>query len=117
MGAQTPQQWFNPLIAVKPAFGQIGTMGITPPGLVGPPLRDLDLSLSKAFAFKERFRAKLSLESFNTTNTHQFGLPGTTLGTGSFDTISSARGNGSGSAFSPPWNLARIMQLGFRFEW
>ena len=117
MGAQTPQQWFNPLIAVKPAFGQIGTMGISPPGLVGPSLTNLDLSLSKTFRFKERFAAKVSLEAFNSTNTPQFGLPGTTLGTGSYDLISSGRGNGSGSAFSPPWTLARIVQTGFRFDW
>jgi hypothetical protein len=117
MGAQTPQQWFNPLLVVAPVFGQIGTMGISPPGLVGPPLRNLDISLVKVFAFTERYSAKISLEAFNVTNTPQFGLPNTTLGTPGFDTISSARGNGSGSSFSPPWDLSRIMQVGFRFEW
>lgn len=116
-GPQTPKEWFNPLIAVNPAFGQIGTMGISPPWLTGPPLRDLDVSLSKTITFKERYSVKISADAFNVTNTPQFGAPNTTLGTGSYDKITSAFGNGSGSAFSPPWDLARIIQLGFRFEW
>jgi hypothetical protein len=116
-GPQTTSEWFNPSIAANPAFGQIGTMGISPPGLTGPALRDLDISLSKTTSFKERYSIKLSLDAFNVTNTPQFGMPGATLGTPSYDTISSAFGNGSGSAFSPPWDLARIMQAGLTFEW
>jgi hypothetical protein len=116
-GPQTPTEWFNPLIAVDPTFGQIGSMGIAPPGLLSPSDAELDMSLSKAFTFHEHYSVKVSADAFNVSNTPQFGGPDTTLGTAGYDQITGAVGLGTGAGFSPPYDLARIMQLGIRFSW
>ena len=47
--------------------------------LVGPGLKNLDLSLAKSFAMGERFRLQFRAESFNLTNTPAFGQPGFNL--------------------------------------
>jgi hypothetical protein len=114
-GPHTIQQWFNTNAVREPAFGQLGTMGVTPPGLISPDARNLDAAISKAVTFRERYSAMINLEIFNLTNTTKFGFPGTTYGVPGFGVISSYTGvSGFGS---PPWYGARIMQLGVHFAW
>jgi hypothetical protein len=78
-------EWFNPCaLAVQPS----GTYGNAPRNLiVSPGVINLDAAVHKTLAINERVRAQLRLESFNVTNTPQYGSPAlnvqspTTLGT------------------------------------
>jgi hypothetical protein len=116
-GPQTLQEWFNTAAVAVPAFGTIGTLGVSNPSLIGPDFRNLDLSLSKTTRFKnDRYAIKFMLEIFNSTNTTKFGLPNGSFSSPSFGEISGYAGVGSGFNVSPPWNGARIMQMGFHFE-
>lgn len=114
-GPQTIQEWFNTAAVAQPAFGTIGTMGVTPPGLLSPDANNLDATITKSVSFRERYSLQLNLEIFNLTNTPKFGTPGTTLGTPGFGVISSYQGVQGFE--SPPWYGARIMQIGARFKW
>jgi hypothetical protein len=65
-----------------------GTYGNAPRNsIVSPGVVNLDAGLHKTFAFGERVKAELRLESFNLTNTPHFAAPAlnvqspTTLGT------------------------------------
>ena len=46
----------------------------------GPPLRNLDFSIFKDFAFTERIRLQFRAEVFNLTNTPQFNFPDSVFG-------------------------------------
>jgi hypothetical protein len=85
VGTHTAAQWFNPCAyQVQPsgAYGNAPRNSIVSPGVV-----NLDAGLHKTFAFGERVKAELRLESFNLTNTPHFAAPAlnvqspTTLGT------------------------------------
>jgi hypothetical protein len=75
---RTPQNWFNQCAFAAPAtelFGPaFGTEGRN--ALIGPPFADLDLSLSKSFAFRyEGQRLQFRGESFNLLNHPNFDDP------------------------------------------
>jgi hypothetical protein len=84
-GTHSAAQWFNPCAyEVQPS----GTYGNAPRNsIVSPGVVNLDAGLHKTFAFGERLKAELRLESFNLTNTPHFAAPAlnvqspTTLGT------------------------------------
>ena len=61
-----------------------------------------DFSAFKNFRFGEKYAAQLRIESFNFTNTPNFGNPNTAFGNRNFGII--------GSAFNP-----RNMQIGLKF--
>ena len=68
----------------------------------GPGLFNWDLSVFKAFSFKERIRAQFRAEALNATNTVYFGPPNTTLTNSQFGLITSQINN------------PRLIQLGTR---
>jgi hypothetical protein len=74
---QSIDHWFNTAAFVIQPQYTYGNAGRNI--LVGPVLRNLDLSLSKSFAITESKRLQFRAESFNFTNTPAFGQPGTTL--------------------------------------
>ncbi|MGD0774451.1 MAG: TonB-dependent receptor [Candidatus Solibacter sp.] len=68
----------------------------------GPALFNWDVSVFRAFAFKERIKAQFRAEALNATNTVYFGNPNTTLTNNQFGVI--------GSQINNP----RLVQLGAR---
>ena len=55
--------------------------------LHGPHYRHADLSLFKVFPVGDRFNAEFRIESFNVTNSANFGVPNDSLGGASFGAI------------------------------
>jgi hypothetical protein len=69
----SPNQWFNPNAFILPAAGTYGNLGRG--ALIGPGLADIDLSLFKDIAFRERVKLQIRSEFFNTLNHANFGTP------------------------------------------
>lgn len=59
----------------------------------GPGLANLDASVFRNFAVRERVTLQLRLEAFNASNTPQFGNPNTDLSQGQFGSITQTTGN------------------------
>lgn len=88
-GPKTAQQWFNTGAFAQPApgyFGNSGTGVITGPGLI-----DFDMALYKTFKIKERTSLQFRGELFNIFNHTNFSGVDTTVGSGSYGQITSAR--------------------------
>lgn len=81
--------YFDTSAYAIPAAFTYGNSTPTAPNLRGPGQANYDFSLFKNFPIKERLRAELRVESFNTFNRVQFGQPGTQAGTTNFGVISS----------------------------
>jgi hypothetical protein len=65
--------WFNPTAFSLPAFGTFGN--VQRDSLVGPDLRDVDVSLFKTTSVTERINVQFRVEAFNVFNRANFGLP------------------------------------------
>ena len=88
---RTINRWFNPSAFTLP---QAYTYGNAGRGIVeGPPLRNMDLKISKEFLFRERFRLQFRAEMFNFTNTPHFALPNATVNAPQEGRITSTIGN------------------------
>jgi hypothetical protein len=99
-----------------PAFGTVGSIGTSNPGLIRPSFKDLDLSLAKIPRFeKERYEAKVMLEIFNATNTPEFGLPDANFSDPTFGQIYEYAGVGSGFNTCSRGNGTRIGQVSLHF--
>ncbi len=88
-GGRTPSMWFNTAAVTAPSALTGGNLGLQTN--YAPPTRNLDLSLFKDFPFTERFRMQFRAESFNLTNTPQFGTPDSGLGDANFGKITSTQ--------------------------
>ncbi|MFN7933428.1 MAG: carboxypeptidase regulatory-like domain-containing protein [Bryobacteraceae bacterium] len=75
-------QWFNTAAFAAPARFTYGNSSRTL--MLGPGYFHLDTSVSKNWRIMERFRLQFRWEAFNTTNTPNFGLPGSGFGGGGF---------------------------------
>ncbi len=83
--------WFNLAAFALPQAYSYGNAGR---GVVeGPPLRNMDLKISKEFLFRERFRLQFRAEMFNFTNTPHFALPNATVNAAQEGAITSTIGN------------------------
>jgi hypothetical protein len=98
-------KYFNTSDFSAPAPFTFGNTGRTLPDVRGPGMRNLDFSIFKNFHIKERLTAEFRGEAFNLTNTVQFGLPNTTLGSNQFGVISTQA------------NSPRQVQLGLKLLW
>ena len=115
-GPHNIDQYYNPAaFADPPVVTQVGQTDFSPLGggatqVSGPGYHRLDLSLFKAFPVTERSRFEFRAESFNLTNTPNFGQPGNFnyLNTKTFATIN--------STIDAP-NDARQIQLALKFYW
>jgi len=87
-GVQDPQQWFNPAAfrrVVPFTFGNVGRNT-----MVGPRMFGWDFSLSRSFRLPdENHRLQFRFEAFNFPNHPNFGIPGATLTSVGFGTITS----------------------------
>ena len=90
-GPRTPIEWFNVNAFQEPTpftFGD-ALRNMT----IGPPLKNLDFSLTKDFRITERQSIQFRTEAFNILNHANFFQPGRVFGTPSFGVI--------GAAFDP----------------
>lgn len=85
-GQQSINRWFDTSAFVPQALYTAGDLGRNT--LTGPGVAELDLSLFKSFALSERKSLEFRAESFNVTNTPNFGAPGTSFGAADFGVIS-----------------------------
>jgi hypothetical protein len=72
--------WFNPSAFMLPAFGTFGN--VQRDSLVGPDLRDVDVSLFKTTSVTERINVQFRAEAFNVFNRTNFGLPAAAISSG-----------------------------------
>ena len=97
-----PDAWFNTTVFTRssyqggpgtfvPGSGGYGTAPRNP--VVGPGVNTWDFSIGKNFImpYSENHSIQFRFELFNAWNTPQFGIPGGTLGTGSFGRVTSTR--------------------------
>jgi hypothetical protein len=99
---RTVQQDFNTAAFVNNAQYTVGNAGRNIMRQRG--FFNWDFSANKEFAIHERMRVQFRFESFHFTNTPRFGIPGATLGTASFGSITSA-------------DTPRNQQLGLKLIW
>ena len=98
-----PSHWFDTTAFAPPTcpcFGNSGRNILRAPGLV-----NLDLGLSREFAFHERFRLHFRAEAFNLANHPNFGLPNRTIGAPGVAII--------GSVVNPERQIQFAMKLHF----
>jgi len=86
-GGRTPSEWFDISAVTTPTSLTQGDLGLQTNA--GPGSHTLDLSLFKDFVFTERIRMQFRAESFNLSNTPQFGFPDNTLGDANFGKVTS----------------------------
>jgi hypothetical protein len=67
------QQWFDPAAFIAPAPGTFGNTSRD--WLIGPGLKDADLSVSKNILIRERLRTQFRVEYFNVLNHANFTTP------------------------------------------
>jgi hypothetical protein len=69
-------QYLNPAAFTTPSAGTFGNQRRN--DISGPNLAQLDMTLSKEFAFTERVKFKFAADAFNVVNHANFANPGTT---------------------------------------
>lgn len=86
---RTRLKYFDTSCFSIPAPGFFGTSARSP--LRGPGVSNWDLSLFKNFTLSEKIHLQFRFESFNTFNHTQFNSPGSSLPSGTFGVITSAK--------------------------
>lgn len=88
-GPQTPQRWFDTSVFSLPALYSFGN---APRNVViGPGLREFDLSLQKEIPLTDAARLQFRAEAYNLFNHPNFDIPNRTAFTANFGSISSAQ--------------------------
>jgi hypothetical protein len=75
-----PSRWYDPNAFLRPAAGTFGNVGRGV--LRGPGLATVDLSVNKNTRINERFNLQFRAEFFNLLNRSNFGVPNTTVFSG-----------------------------------
>ncbi|HLJ46136.1 MAG TPA: TonB-dependent receptor [Bryobacteraceae bacterium] len=96
-------QYFLTSVFSQPAPYTFGNTARTLPDVRGPGTHNLDFSLYKDLAFKERYHLQIRGEAFNLTNTPEFDNPDTNLQSPTFGHILTQR------------NTPRQLQVSMRF--
>jgi hypothetical protein len=101
---RTAAQWFNTAaFSLNPAVNGISVNGNSGRNMLrGPTFKDMDLAVSRDFAFKEHLNLQLRADAYNVFNIVSLNPPGATVGTATFGVITSA-------------SAMRQLQLGLRF--
>ncbi|MGI8989376.1 MAG: TonB-dependent receptor domain-containing protein [Bryobacteraceae bacterium] len=81
-------RWFNTAALVQPAPFTIGLVPRWIPNLRFEPTHTADVALMKNFVFHEHIKAQFRAESFNVSNTPQFGRANTDLTSPSYGVVS-----------------------------
>jgi hypothetical protein len=82
------REWFNIRAFTQNREGTFGTAGRNI--LIGPGLAQMDLSVVKDIPVREQIQLQFRAESFNLFNTPNFGLPSSSLTSGTYGRITSA---------------------------
>jgi hypothetical protein len=106
-GYQYSMQYLNPACFSFPAANTYGTQSRELPDVRGPGIAQFNLSLSKNFYFKERFRIQIRAEAVDLFNTPTFALPAESFNGGS--------ANGFGIITGSDGFTKRIMDFGMKF--
>ena len=88
-GPQNPQEWFNTSVFSLPALYTFGTAPRN--AVIGPGLREFDLSLQKDIRLSEAAKLEFRAEAYNLFNHPNFNIPNRTAFTANFGSISSAQ--------------------------
>ena len=99
-GTRTLTQWLNPAAFAQPALGTYGNSGRN--AYEGPGSRVVDLSLVRAFRFRDTHRIEARVEAFNAFNWFRWGNPVTNVANANFGRILTAQD-------------PRIMQLAMKY--
>jgi hypothetical protein len=105
-----PNEYFNPDAFVVPPSGTYGNVGRDT--LIGPGVKDLDLSLIKDTSISERLRLQFRAEFFNIFNTANFNTPNLIVFTSGSGIPSSAAGVITSTA-----TTARQIQFALKLMW
>jgi hypothetical protein len=81
-------KYFNTSVFTQPAPFTFGNTGRVLPDVRTPGIRNFDFSLFKTFALVERASLQIRAETFNLTNSPQFGRPNSNLNAAQFGMIS-----------------------------
>jgi hypothetical protein len=84
----TLSRWFNTSCYTVVTPFTYGNASRTIPDVTGPGVRNIDFSIFKDFAFKERYKLQFRGEAFNLFNTPFFEVPGRDVNTSSFGVVS-----------------------------
>jgi len=103
--------YFSPSAFTNPSYGSLGNAGPYVPSLAGFGSAEEDLSVSKEFAFGERFRMELRGEFFDVFNRHYFADPDTNLASPTFGYVLTTAANRQSGVY------ARQGQISARISW
>ncbi len=84
-------RWFDISQFTLPPSFSMGNVSRTLPDVRGPGVLAFDFSLSKHFAFKERYNVQFRAEAFNAFNRPQFWMPNTAFGSLDFGRITASQ--------------------------
>jgi outer membrane receptor protein involved in Fe transport len=82
-------QWFDTSVFSPAEPFTFGNVGRTQPDVRTDSVKNLDLTLTKTFTLMERYRLRFRVDSFNVTNTPQFGAPNGSVTSPAFGQVSS----------------------------
>lgn len=99
---RTPDRWFNTDAFSAPAPFMMGTAPRRITDLRQDGVHSADVGLMKNLTLREPLKLQIRAESFNVTNTPQFGRPNTALGSPTFGQVTST------------WNTPRNVQVALR---
>jgi len=88
-GPKTVREWFNPAAYTQPAAGYFGNAGTGT--IQGPGVINFDMAFYKTFRIQERHSIEFRAELFNIFNHTNFSGVDTTLGSGTYGQVTSAR--------------------------
>jgi hypothetical protein len=106
---QSPTCWLNPAAFSAVPSGTYGNMGVGT--IVGPGTVTLDMSLSRIFAIRERYKLEFRAEAFNVPNTFR---PGSTPSGSSIAVLQTAFNAGNFGQMQIAAD-PRIMQFALKF--
>lgn len=98
----TAERWFNTAAFSKPDPFTMGTAPRRITDLRQDKVHSADVALMKDITIREPLKLQIRAESFNVTNTPQFGRPDTAVNSPTFGQVTST------------WNGPRNIQLGLR---